>query len=49
MTDTIHSITPAKLRKDLYKSIESVNENSVPLEINGKSDKESAVLITTTK
>lgn len=38
-------MTPTQLRNNIYKSIRAVNENSVPIEINGKTDQDSAVLM----
>lgn len=36
---------PSQARKDLYKIIKSVNENSIPIEINGRTENDSAVIM----
>jgi len=36
---------PTQARKDLYKIIKSVNENSTPIEINGRTEEDSAVIM----
>lgn len=36
---------PTQARKDFYKIIKSVNENSTPIEINGRTEDDSAVIM----
>ena len=36
---------PIQAKKDFYKIIKFVNENSTPVEINGKTENESAVIM----
>lgn len=38
-------VNPAQAKKDLYKIIKSVNENSTTIEINGRTEDESAVIM----
>lgn len=36
---------PSQARKNLYKIIKSVNENSTPVKINGRTENDSAVIM----
>ncbi|CAM3218522.1 type II toxin-antitoxin system Phd/YefM family antitoxin [Lactiplantibacillus plajomi] len=36
---------PTQARKDLYKIIKAVNEDSTPIEINGRTEDDSAVIM----
>lgn len=38
-------VNPTQARKDFYKIIKSVNEDSTPIEINGRSEDDSAVIM----
>lgn len=38
-------VSPVQARKDLYKIIKSVNEDSTPIKINGESEEDSAVIM----
>jgi prevent-host-death family protein len=38
-------VNPTQARKDFYKIIRSVNEDSTPIEINGRSEEDSAVIM----
>lgn len=38
-------VNPTQARKDFYKIIKSVNENSTPIEINGRTEDDSAVIM----
>lgn len=38
-------VNPTQARKDFYKIIKSVNEDSTPIEINGRSEEDSAVIM----
>ncbi|MFH5811456.1 type II toxin-antitoxin system Phd/YefM family antitoxin [Companilactobacillus sp. FL22-1] len=39
------TVNPTQARKDFYKIIKSVNEDSTPIEINGRSEEDSAVIM----
>ena len=39
------TVNPTQARKDFYKIIKSVDEDSTPIEINGRSEEDSAVIM----
>ncbi|WP_246013782.1 type II toxin-antitoxin system Phd/YefM family antitoxin [Companilactobacillus suantsaicola] len=39
------TLNPTQARKDFYKIIKSVNDDSTPIEINGRTENDSAVLM----